>query len=323
MRRREQRRQAAERKNNALGKQAKAAFDVLEELKLHLPTDTTTLVEKVGQGLFEKRNCALRDVIRLTHLAAALNAKVPDSFQYFTENGERHSISRQIIVDLDRKLDLFVDPKWYEGHVLHADYFRNFASCTATEFKDWVLSGHAKVWGFVPLEKVQHDIGGQQDLQDFLEDRGGQENIDIQHRTDHFIAADWNFATHHWNFWYSRANEDAGFWGRLFEYVLRQPINYWTDAASAEIFQVAKRGHRHKVSDSVLPAWVAEFRNIACIPDTWGAFRQPAELLRRTPETESLLDVEPFVRADIDSLSHHNPGRVVADRKNSLLRFGT
>jgi hypothetical protein len=299
----EQRRQATERKNNALGKQVKAAFDVLEELKLHLPTDTTALIEKVGQSLFAKKNCEMLDCIRLTHLAAALNARVSDGYQYFTQNGERHSTSRQIVVDLDRKLDLFVDPKWYEGHVLHADYFRNFSSCTATEFKDWVLSGHAKIRGFVPFEKVLTDIGGQEDLQDFLEDRGGQENVDIQHRTDHFIAADWNFATHHWNFWYSRAQEDAGFWGRLFEYVLRQPINYWSDAASAEIFQIAKRGHRHKVSDSVLPGWVVEFRNLPCIPDTWGAFRQPAELLRRTPQTESLLDVEPFVRADIDTES--------------------
>jgi hypothetical protein len=35
--------------------------------------------------------------------------------------------------------------------------------------------------------------------------------------------------------------------------------------------------------------------------DTWGYFRHPAELLCRTPETETLLDTEAFVRADIDT----------------------
>jgi len=34
-----------------------------------------------------------------------------------------------------------------------------------------------------------------------------------------------------------------------------------------------------------------------------GRYREPAELLRRTPETESLLEAEPFVRAELDTES--------------------
>ena len=49
------------------------------------------------------------------------------------------------------------------------------------------------------------------------------------------------------------------------------------------------------------PSWIVKFRDLPCLQDTRGNYRQPAELLRRTPNTESLLDVEPFVRAEFDT----------------------
>jgi hypothetical protein len=44
-----------------------------------------------------------------------------------------------------------------------------------------------------------------------------------------------------------------------------------------------------------------KLRQKECLLDTWGHARQPADLLRRTPETEALLDVEPFVKAELDT----------------------
>jgi hypothetical protein len=41
-------------------------------------------------------------------------------------------------------------------------------------------------------------------------------------------------------------------------------------------------------------------RSLACLTDTHGNLRTPPELLLRTPETESLLGIEPFVDADLD-----------------------
>jgi hypothetical protein len=54
------------------------------------------------------------------------------------------------------------------------------------------------------------------------------------------------------------------------------------------------------MTQDLLPAWVMKLRDRPCLPDTRDQPHLPAELLRRTPETEYLIDVEPFVNGRLD-----------------------
>ncbi|QDU02407.1 hypothetical protein V6x_21100 [Gimesia chilikensis] len=71
---------------------------------------------------------------------------------------------------------------------------------------------------------------------------------------------------------------------------------------SAKVQQIATTGKRRSIiHESVPAAWLTRFRDLPCLIDTRGQCRKPAELLRRTPDTEALLDVESFVRAEDDN----------------------
>jgi hypothetical protein len=47
--------------------------------------------------------------------------------------------------------------------------------------------------------------------------------------------------------------------------------------------------------------WIFKLRDLPCLPDTRGFYRKPADLLRRTPDTESFIDVEPFIHGRLDT----------------------
>src|SRR5208283_4519464 len=55
------------------------------------------------------------------------------------------------------------------------------------------------------------------------------------------------------------------------------------------------------IGDSLLPGWILKLRELPCLPDTRGFHHKPLDLLRRTPETESLIDVEPFIHSRLDT----------------------
>ena len=134
--------------------------------------------------------------------------------------------------------------------------------------------------------------------------RGFEEEPNFHYRSDDFVLEDWTFAPPYWNYWKSLAVDDGTFWSTLLSHILEQPSSYWSGATSARAIQVASNGYVRPVTQKPLvPDWIVRFRDLPCLTDTWGQPRQPAEVFRRTPETEPLLGVEPFLRADLDTES--------------------
>jgi len=119
---------------------------------------------------------------------------------------------------------------------------------------------------------------------------------------ENFVIEDWDFDESHWQHWHRLAEEAPDFWGRLLERLLQLPARYWSGSLVAKAKQVSQRRTASDITDDeLLPAWIMKFRGLPCLQDTRGQYRPPAELLRRTPDTEALLDVEPFVRAEHDT----------------------
>jgi len=135
-----------------------------------------------------------------------------------------------------------------------------------------------------------------------LKERGFDGEPSYHYKTNNFIVEDWDFDDEHWRRWRDLAADDQAFWGRLLDHILKQPATFWIEAKSAKILQEARNGNTQIITmEALLPSWIMRFRNLPCLQDTRGFFRHPAALLRRTPDTESLLDVEPFVRAEFDT----------------------
>ncbi len=301
-----QRRKAEQRNDDVLGEQVETASAVLKALGLDDSSDVSRVIEQVADDVFSQGECPLEDCVRLAQIAAKLGASARNSFQFVMRNGDRKSIDQHIIADVNGDLDRFVTDEWYEEHVLHDEYWRKFTSCTESEWRQWITSGRSGLLTFVPLIPVQHHVWSRDEIRRSLRKRGFDGNPNFPYKSGDFTVDDWDFNEEHWNYWKSSAEQDTEFWGHLFTRILAQPKAYWSKSLSAKVWQNGYTYKKPVTNEDLLPSWIVKFRSLPCLRDTRGHYRQPAELLRRTPETESLLEVEPFVRAEDDN-EHTRP----------------
>jgi hypothetical protein len=299
----EQRDRAGQLQDSRLGEQVASADKVLRALGLATATDSSKVIESVAAKLFSSA-CPIADFVRLAQISAALGAKAPANFEFVSGNGHRLKAGSGILLDKLSDLDCFVTSAWYSEHVLYSGYQSRFSSCTKDEWETWIKSGRASVDTFVPLRQADDNKWTQNDVTDLLRKRGCTATCTIS-RGDSVRIEDWDFGREHWLEWRRRAASDPSFWSQLVERILTEPAAYRSKALSARAILVSK-GKRGAISERTLiedlcPAWIARLRELPCLKDTWGRFRQPAELLRRTPSTEAFLSVEPFVRAELDT----------------------
>ena len=295
----EQRRRAEQEKLEGLGSQVESAYRVLDTLGLSQSSDASQVIQQVADKFFKKDNCDIKDCIRLAQLAATLGASVSESFQFVTRDGYRRAVSGRIVYDFYNDLDVFVPDQWHKEHVLHEDY-RALLSCSEEDWQQWVASGRSGLLTFVPLVQPERWEGNRNKIVKLLEERGMKGAPHFPYKSGHFTIEDWDFEPGHWRFWQDSAEDDTEVWGRLFARVLTQSKEYWAKSLSAKVWQNGNKYKQLVTHENLLPSWVIKFRDLPCLQDTRGHYRQPAELLCRTPDTEPLLDVEPFVRAELD-----------------------
>lgn len=300
----EQRRRAEERDDEALAQEVEDAYDLLEKLGLTQASDVSKVIQQVAKDFFGQDDCDIEDCIRLAQLAASLGAAVTESFEFVTRDGYRRSVKDCIIADAHNDLDAFVGDDWYEGHVLHEDY-RVLLSCTEDEWRQWISSGRSGLVTFVPIRRSEKRFYSLWSLQKMLKERQWDGTVGGRFSSSDYRIIDWDFAAEHWSYWEEQAKDSPEFWGQLLNRFIEQPKKAWADCLSAHVEQIATRGrgagNTCTAATGVPASWIVKFQDLPCLQDTRGHFRQPAELLRRTPNTESLLDVEPFVRAEFDT----------------------
>jgi hypothetical protein len=296
----EQRRLAETGGDHVLGKLVGDADRVLQDLGLVETSDTGDIFKKVCAGL-NQENATAEDWVRAAHIAAALSAAIPETFRYLTRDGRTTAVSKGLIIDRDGTLADLVDPEWHREHALDDVYLTSPSSCTEDEWWTWIASEKSRVQGFVPLESQRTWVWGREKVRAFLRERGAAADPQFRYVTHQFFIEDWDFDEDHWTFWTGAARGDAMFWGRLFTRFLNGKQRQWLSATSARVLQQATSGTLASItSEPLVPMWIDRFRSLPCLPDTWGKVRLPHELLRRTPATESLLDIEPFVGGELD-----------------------
>ena len=300
----DQRRKAEEREDKPFGQEVEAAYDLLEKLKLTQTSDVSEVIQQVANDFFGQEDCGIEDCIRLAQLAAALGATVSETFQFVTRNGYRRPVKACIVVDVHNDLDAYVAESWHKEHILHEDY-RVLLSCSEDEWRQWTSSERSRLATFLPIERSEKMVYSQWSLRDLLKERQWSGNLGNRYSSSDYRVVDWDYAPEHWACWQKQVKVSPAFWGKVLERIVEQPKRAWANFMSAQIEQIATRGrgagNACVVATGVPAAWIVKFRDLPCLQDTRGIYRHPAELLRRTPDTESLLDVEPFVRAEFDT----------------------
>ncbi|MEN8494738.1 ATPase, partial [Dehalococcoides sp. THU3] len=297
----EQRLNSVNRQDKVLAEQVESAYKVLNALNLVQASDVGSVMEQVSTKFFTQQSCNRSDCVRLAHIAAKLGAQISETFQFVTQDNYRRP-AKGILANITSDLDMFVVEKWYQEHVLHEDYSKSSGSCSTEDWAAWIKSDRSRLLTFVPLDNTKSNIYSKYSLNNRLSERTFNGRLDYRYKTEHFSFLDWDFEQSFWEHWKGLAKEDKKFWSQLLNHIIEQPSTYWSKALSARALHVATTGSTSAVtSDVIVPKWIMKFRELACLEDTHGEPRQPAELLRRTPETEALLGVESFVAAEIDT----------------------
>lgn len=302
----EQRRLVEEHHDKLLEKEVEGAFAVLRAVGLDDASDVSEVIERVAAEFFGQKTVKLAGCVQLAQIAAKLGATAGGAFRFISQDLYSRATSSHVLYDQDGTLEALFPEIWCPAHLLHRDYWQSFNSCTSEEWSRWVSSGRAGLLGFVPLTQKRSDVWGRQRVEAELRRRGFTGSAYYPYVTNYFTLEDWDFEETHWRHWEKIAEQDPNVWGNVAERILAQPEGFWSKGKSARAMQVATTGSTRAIThEPLLPTWVLRLKDLPCLPDTRGFYRKPAELLRRTPETEPFMDVEPFIHGLLDRETSH------------------
>jgi len=298
----EQRRVAESNDDHDLDERVDAAHAVLKAISLHEPSDTGKVIDQVAADFFRQGELTKDTAIRLSQIAAKLSASVGDEFSFVCRDDEFRTCGDTIVFDADGQLELLLPDEWANKHLLHPDYVGQFVSCTKEEWERWISSGRSGIDTFVPLESTRSRFWSRNGIDQELARRGYQGQFPARYQSPDFVCEDWDFPSGIWSHWEKIAKEDDNVWARVTEMVLTGPDRYWKGHLTAKVIERASNGAtRNVIREGLAPSWILKLREQNCLRDTHGFFRKPVELLRRTPETEALMDVEPFIHGLVDN----------------------
>jgi len=286
-----------------MNEKLRAATALLQALKLNELSRPDEIMKLLSKSYFDSEKRSIDESIRIAQIAAKLNVAVPDDFPYYPDNEIARKASNKLVVDIDKGIGEYVTRDWFARNVLHSCYSRHFVSCSQEEWRRWAQSDKSGLLTFVPIMRRSFDESGMRDkLTEGLRRRGLKGELEFPYKSYDFRFDDWDFSDEHWEYWEHLSENDPKIWGKVMDRIIEQPKPYWADATVMRAFQVGQTGGTKPITaEKLLPSWVKKFRELACLKDTKGRYRQPAELLRRTAETEPLLQMEGFVAREYDT----------------------
>jgi hypothetical protein len=296
----DQRRSAEDRADPPAQEAVAAAFAILKEIGLEEASDVNNVVDQVAAGFFAQESVVIAGCVQLAQIAAKLNATIGRAFRFVTRDGLLRS-PNTILFDQDGALEELLPERQRDTQLLHPGYVATFTSCSHEDWHKWVFQGRSGLLTFVPLIHKRQTVYGKGKIEQEARRRGLQGNVSYRYVTSQFHIEDWDFDDSSWRHWTTLAAADERFWSRIADRILCQRDAYWSQARSARALQVATTGNVSAItSEALLPTWALRLRDLPCLPDARGIPRKPGDLLRRTPETEPFIDVEPFVQGLLD-----------------------
>ncbi len=277
-----------------------SGYGLLQALALHEPSSVDRIAAQASLRIFTGKEITIEDCVRIAHIMAALGASIPDGFRYVTRDKYLREAVHGIVADDTGSIEDIVPATWAKEHLLHEDYSRNFQSCKPDTWKQWVCSGKSRLHAFVPLTMQPRRISWRSELETFLASREGNKPKEYRYKNDRFVIDDYDFPPEVLQYWKTQSTNPT-LWPRVVKGMLLDPLAEWEDALNVAVRQVSQQHTTDTLScGSVLPAWLIHLRSLRCLTDTHGNLCTPPELLLRTPDTESLLGIEPFVDAELD-----------------------
>ena len=277
--------------------------NLMETLELKSPSNTNTIMQRVGAIFFGSPKVSRKDAVKLAHIAARLRADVTDCFQFFTRDGNLAGKDEHVLVDVEYRLEDIVPEDYRQAYFLHQDYHKDNITCTHEEWENWINTGRTSLVRFFPFIDYTDSWYYQQD--DFvkaLRIRGYSDQINKRYKSNHFEIVEPDFDSGLREYWKSLSADDSTVYARVLEALLQDPQKPWEKALHARANHISQQGTRASVlTEQLSPLWIFRFRELPCLEDSNGQISVPRELHCRTSANEAVLNVESFVRPDLDN----------------------
>lgn len=288
------------KKKDAGEKVEDAANILLHELGLSEATSIDKIVAAASRKVFREKSVDLADCVHFAHILAALGATAPDDFQFVTRDLMRRIASHQIVFDPAGAVEDLTPANWGEEHILHDDYTGEFKSCTAQAWDNWIASGKSRLLVSLPITRREQNFWSTYSFEQHLKAHGLERPYGYPYSSGSIDVEDWSFDRDIRGHWEKVLEAKPGLHAAVLANILKGPASNWQNKLSATPHQNGRK-YRQRVNCSDIPAdWILTFRSLPCLKDTHGTARVPAEILLRTPDTEALRDIEPFVAAEFD-----------------------
>jgi hypothetical protein len=280
------------------------AYALLQKIGLDKTGNVNEIMDRVSKEFFGKGSPSLKESVRLAQIAAKLDADASDTFFFFTQDDLLKSIKENdVFFDEDGYLEDVLLENHREKFLLHPEYVREFSSCSKDGWNNWVSSGKAGLFSFVQLSECARRYYRREKIEEEARRLGLKGDLNYKYASFNFVINDWDFKEDYWQYWEGMAKENEMFWVNFLERIINQGSRYWVDK-KVKIRQISNQSVGSSMThEALLPFWVLRLREVPCLEDTRGGYHKPGELLRRTPETESLIDLELFVHSRFDNES--------------------
>lgn len=286
-----------------------AATEVLGMMKMTQAAGATRMIDHVAQALLDDPITTPADWIRLAHIAAALGAKVGKRFRYATRDDQIRSCDDGVIYDLTGDLERILPSDYADAHLLHASYESGFVSCSSVEWKRWIESGDSGIADLPDIEEQLEVFSSRPEFEGRLRHLQTVECLKYKYKwherytAQRFYLADFDFPADVVRRWLKM--NDPTIWALVAERLLLGDAERWKSVATLIGRETRTDGSGYSPKTILgihTPAvWLQRLQTTACLPDKHGVLKIPSDLLRRTPETEPLLEVESFVDAQLDT----------------------
>lgn len=288
----------------ARSKQSEWLKEALRVLGLDGVTPMDKVVAQANRRYVARKDPWLPELVRLAHISAFLDVQVSTDFPYVTKGMELSMAANGIVSSIAGSIDELVPEPWAQSHLLHDDYAGGSDTCSAEQWSRWASSEKSRLYRFAHVTSKVTKFSNPQDFQKFLRPRVKNVPTKYEYQSGRFEIEDSDFdpaLTRHWEQLEALCPE---VWVRVLRLILEDGHKSWLNYSCAQAREVSGREDQYKkpVDCGAFPAaWLKRFADTACVPDTYGRPRHPAEMLMRSPDTEPLLGVESFVKAEWDT----------------------
>ncbi len=280
---------------------SKKITDICEKLAILKPTPNDRIIDLAMRRLIKRSEVQIDDMVRLTRIAAKISANVSEKFCYITQSDNikytKDDILRSSII-----VQELIPESYRNDHAMSYAYTASIKHCTPKEWNDWISSGKSRVKSFPIPEKASKWFYSKKDVEAEALAHGFNGTFEYHYQKKEFHVDDFDYPQDFWDYWEEISINRPSIWTEILAELLQMEPPYWQQSMECKIVHY----HSYIAAQSITPSpiranWILRFSELPCFKDKYGCFRKPREMFRRTGETESLLDIEPFIDYNFDT----------------------